>query len=336
MLDKSEDLATVPLTFVGAWGLPTPVIQGASGLEGIPLAKYRRKVFNWPENGIENSRAGARWKGEIGNVTYSLVYFYTHVISPPIPEFTYTPFASGGDLEVWLGFPRQHIVGLALETTIPNPVTMNVKFEAAFEPDRTYPVSSQKAMPAPTGVDGLDSAGKATRGGVLYDHGLLLNQYDVIARFDNPKKKVLSYALTLQRPLQFDWLNPEMSTMLVFQFMHTAILDFDTADMAVEVPGYDTTIVQPHSFKLIAALFTSYLHGMLTPRITGVWAFSADPNGELVDQGGLLSVGLGMAFGDHWRLNFALNEFFQGHSKYDGLGLFADRDEVNLSVKFQF
>lgn len=334
MLDNSEDLVTVPLTFVGAWGLPTPVMGDGSPVQ---MAKYRRKVFIWPENSIENSRAGARWRGEIGNFTYSLVYFYTHVISPPIPELTYTPFASGGDLEIWLDFPRQHIVGASMETTIPNPVTLNVKFEAAFEPDRTYPVSSQKPMLVPTGVDGLDATtGMATRNGVYYDYGLLMNKYDRVARFDNPKKKVLSYALTLQRPLQFNWLNPEQSVMLVLQFMHTAILDFDSSDMAVEIPGYDTTVLQPHSFKLIGAIFTSYLHGMLSPKIVGVWAFARDPSGELVDQGGLLSASLGMAFGDHWRLNLALNEFFQGHSKYDGLGLFADRDEVNLSVRFQF
>jgi hypothetical protein len=317
MLDEGDKLATVPLTFVGAWGLPLP--------KNVDMGQYRRKVFLYPERNLDNSRVGARWKGEAGPVTYSLVYMYTHVISPPIPKFVYTPFG-GGDLEVWLGFPRQHIVGLSLEAAIPSPATLNVKFEAAFEPDRSYPVSSAKKYKRTI---------KSLADDTPYQDGLVMNKNDVVADFDIPKKKVLSYALTLQRPSNIRWLNPEQSIMLVAQFMHTAILDFDKKDLMVEIPGYDTTVVQPHSFKLIASVFTSYLHGMLTPRIVGVYAFARKDDGELLGQGGLLSVQLGMAFGNNWRLNLALNEFF-GPDGYDGLGLFRDRDEVNLSVRYQF
>jgi len=317
MLDEGDRLVTVPLTFVGAWGLPLP--------KNVDMGQYRRKVFIYPERSLESSRAGVRWKGEAGLMTYSLVYMYTHVISPPIPSFVYTPFG-GGDLEVWLDFPRQHIVGASLEVAIPSPATLNVKFEAALEPDRSYPVSSAKKYSRTV---------KSLADDTPYRYGLMMNKNDVVADFDIPKKKVLSYALTLQRPTNIRWLNPEQSIMFVAQFMHTAILDYDPKDLMVEIPGYDTTVVQPHSFKLIATAFTSYLHGMLTPRIIGVYAFARDHSGETIGQGGLLSVQLGMAFGNNWRLNLALNEFF-GPDGYDGLGLFRDRDEVNLSVRYQF
>jgi hypothetical protein len=105
--------------------------------------------------------------------------------------------------------------------------------------------------------------------------------------------------------------------------------------MAVEIPGYDTTKVQPHVFRLVGSMFTSYLHGMLTPRILGAFVFARDNAGETINQGGFLSVQLGMTFGNNWRLNLALNEFF-GPDGYDGIGLFRDRDEVNLSVRYQF
>ena len=314
MLNSPEDHETVPLTFVGAWGLPPP--------KEVLLGKYRRKVFMWTDNDIKNSRAGARWKGEIGNFTYSLVYFYTHVISPPIPVWTRAPFGSG-DVEVYSEFPRQHVAGLALETTLPNPVTLNVKFEAAFEPDRTYPVSTQKAQ----------KSFAAEKAQVF--RGVAIDAFDGISLLDNPKKKVLSYAFTFQRPTAIRWLNPEQTTMFVFQFMHTHIFDWKKEDMIVEIPGYDTTPAREDSFKLIGAVFTSYLHGVLTPKVLAVFALGKMPGRDDVYQGGFVSASLGLTLGNHWRAQVALNEFF-GPDAYDGLGLFRDRDEVNLLVRYQF
>jgi hypothetical protein len=319
MLDNPEDTVTVPLTFVGAWGLPPTPQQGDASVH--PLA-INQKIFQYPGRDVRNSRVGARWRGEAGNFTYTLAYFWNHVQSPPIPNFVAIPFNSGTQgYDVYLGFPRQHIVGASLETTIPSPVTMNVKLEAAFEPDRTFPVNSLTKRIAASPEVAEDLVGP--KGTVLF--------------FDQPKRKVFSWALTLQRPTRIRVLNPEQSFMFVLQFMHTWIADYQRhwvdaygkthgGDSILEIPGYDSTQAQEHSFRLVGALFTSYLHGMLTPRILGAW---------LPGNGGFMSLQLDVAIGNHWRILMAVNQFF-GDNPYKGLGMFRDRDEVNVRVRYQF
>lgn len=309
MLDKPEDTVTVPLTFVGAWGLPpVPAPELYGGDDSVAPWKIRKKVFLYPGRNIRDSRAGARWQGEIGDITYSLVYFYTHQLSPPIPYYTYTQFGAGAEgLDVYLIFPRQHIAGLSLEGALPYPLGTNVKFEAAFEPNRTYT---------------LHSAENSLTDRILY----AAPNGDTFTFFHKKVKKVLGYALTLQQPLLLDFLNKEQSVWVVLQFMHSWILDFNPSERIIEVPGYDATLSKEHSFTIIGAIFTNYLHGMLSPRIIGAW---------LVDNGGFLSTQLGLTLGDHWRFRLALNMFF-GANPYKGIGLFRDRDEVNLTIKYQF
>jgi hypothetical protein len=340
MLDDPEDTVAPPLTFVGAWGLPPVPKQGDASLHPNAI---NSKKFLYPGRDVKNSRIGARWKGEAGNFTYTLAYFYNHVQSPPIPLYFVTPVGSGAvGYDVYLGFPRQHIVGASLETTIPSPVALNVKLEAAFEPDRTYPVHSLKAR---TKMDPKVAADIGGTNAVGY-------------YFQNEKKRVFSWALTLQRPTMARWLNPEMSTMFVLQFMHTWITNYNgkwkdnygkyhDGDAALEIPGYDSTLAKEHSFRLIGALFTSYLHGMLTPRIVGAWiptgtddvAYTKSDGTagtrKKFGNSGFLSVQLDMAFGNHWRMLLAVNQFF-GDDPYKGIGLFRDRDEVNLRVRYQF
>ncbi len=309
MLDRPEDTVTVPLTFVGAWGLPpvpTPDLFG--GDDSVAPWKIRKKVFLYPGRDIGNSRAGARWQGEIGNFTYTLVYFYTHQLSPPIPLYTYAQYEAGQEgVDVYLGFPRQHIAGLSLETALPYPLGTNLKFEAAFEPNRTYT---------------LHSAENSLTDRIPYN----APNGDTYTFFHMKKKKVFSYAVSFQQPLLLDFLNREQSIWVVAQFMHTWITDFDASDRIVEVPGYDGTLSKRHSFTVVGAIFTNYLHGLLSPRIVGAW---------LPDNGGFLSAQMGVTLGDHWRFRVAWNGFF-GDNPYKGVGLFRDRDEVNVTLKYQF
>jgi len=179
-----------------------------------------------------------------------------------------------------------------------------MKLEAAFEPDRTYPVHSLKKKLKTVVDDDI--------GAFVY--------------WDNPKKKVLSYGATVQQPLLLDFLNPEQSIMLVLQFMHTWIADFDAKDQIVEIPGYDSTLAKKHTFRVIGALMTSYLHGQLSPKVVGVY---------IPGQGGMVSAQLNSVLGNHWRLGLAVNQFFGG-DPYNGMGLFRDRDEVNATVRYQF
>ncbi len=309
MLDRPEDTVTVPLTFVGAWGLPpVPAPELFDGDDSVAPWKIRKKVFLYPGRDITNSRAGARWQGEIGNFTYTLVYFYTHQLSPPIPLYTYAQFGAGDEgVDVYLFFPRQHIAGMSFETALPYPLGTNLKFEAAFEPNRTYT---------------LHSAENSLTDRIPYN----APNGDTYTFFHMKKKKVFSYAVSLQQPLLLDFLNREQSIWVVAQFMHTWITDFEAADRIVEVPGYDATLSKRHSFTVVGAIFTNYLHGLLSPRIVGAW---------LPDQGGFLSAQLGVTLGDHWRFRIAWNGFF-GDNPYKGIGLFRDRDEVNVTLKYQF
>ncbi|NOZ02034.1 MAG: hypothetical protein GXP54_09125 [Deltaproteobacteria bacterium] len=315
MLDDPKDTVTVPLTFVGAWGLPpVPSPSIAKGDDSIAPWKIRDKIFLYPERQIRNSRGGFRWQGEIGDfMTYTLVYYYTHQLSPPIPMYTRAEYGAGDEgVDVYIGFPRQHIVGFSLETTIPYPLGTNIKLEAAFEPDRTFPVFSlmeQDLVVQPNG--------------------------DRLKFFRNKKKKVLSYALTIQQPALIRWLNPEQSIWFIFQFMHTAIFDFDPAEKMIDVPGYDTTFSKEHSFKLIGAIFTNYVHGLISPRIIGAWLFTQSPGQGFGNSGGFVSGQVLFRLGTDWRIKLAVSGFF-GSNPYSGVGLFRDRDEVNLSVKYQF
>ncbi len=309
MLDRPEDTVTVPLTFVGAWGLPpVPAPDLFEGDDSVAPWKIRKKVFLYPGRDIENSRAGARWQGEIGNFTYTLVYFYTHQLSPPIPLYTYAQYGAGKEgVDVYLFFPRQHVAGMSLETALPYPLGTNLKFEAAFEPDRTYT---------------LHSAENSLTDRIPYN----APNGDTYTFFHMKKKKVFSYAVSFQQPLLLDFLNREQSVYVVAQFMHTWITDFDASDRLVEVPGYDGTLSSRHSFTVVGAIFTNYLHGLLSPRIVGAW---------LPGNGGFLSAQLGVTLGDHWRFRVAWDGFF-GDNPYKGVGLFRDRDEVNVTLKYQF
>ena len=96
-IDRPQDMVNTPLTFVGAWGVPY------SNTPSPFLINEKR--FLYPKNGFGDAmRAGLRWKGSFGNsMTYSLVYYYTHQISPRsrststwCPSWTKTSSRSAG------------------------------------------------------------------------------------------------------------------------------------------------------------------------------------------------------------------------------------------------
>lgn len=320
VIERAEDTVTVPLTQVGAWGLPPTPRQGDVS---VTTAKIRRRIFRYPDQTPANSRAGARWVGEIGNLSYSLVYYYGHQLSPPIPSRYLVGNWSGVDVE--LEFPRQHQAGFSLQTALPFPVSTLLRFEMLLEPDRTYPTYSElkKLEKEPTPEDPR-----------------------TIARFDRKQKFTVNYAFTIQQPAVLRVLNPDDVVVVALQFFHSYVADLTPAslvdcasvkgDCILEVPGYDSTLMRRHHFRLGGSLFTSYWHGMITPRISGVWVFAADGwRRNVKDGGGLLSVGVDLAFGRHWRLSLAVNQFF-GDDPYYGMGFFRDRDEVNVKVRYQF
>ncbi|MBM4388251.1 MAG: hypothetical protein FJ088_10965, partial [Deltaproteobacteria bacterium] len=274
MLDDPKDLVTIPLTLPGAWGLPLVPLQEDPN---VKQSSINQKIFMYPDNDIENSRLGARWKGVVGNLTYTFAYFYTHVISPPIPYFMIQRYGAGDEgYDVYLNFPRQHVAGLSLDYTLGYPFATILRFEAAYEPDRTYPVWSK-------------------RNALTNPNPEILPNKDAKFYFYKEEKQVLSYAVSLMRPTFIRFLNPEQSIMVVLQFMHSWILDFDPEEHILEIPGYDSTESTEHSFRLIGSVFTNYFHGLLTPRLVGIWI----PDGG----GAIFSGALGLTLGNHWRIN---------------------------------
>jgi hypothetical protein len=318
-IDRPEDSITVPLTLVGAWGLPYSNTPSPYLVD--------EKVFLYPRNSIEDTmRIGFRWKGNLTPAFgYSLIYYYTHQQSPPIPLYydrvrnpdgTY----SSTHLEkLYLGFPRQHIAGLSLDFTLENPIGAVVRFEAAIEPDRVFPRTS-------------------TTGNTVQDPDIPRRVH-----FLQPRYPALTSALVFMRPTMLRFLNPTQNVMLVLQLMYSGVFipdknEVDRFDL-VEIPGFNEYLVTQHQIRLIFAAFTTYLNGLLTPKLTVAWIFPdlARKTGAdaFTDSSAFINFALAVRLGSHWRINFSVTDFF-GENAYSGLGLFNDRDEINLSVLCQF
>jgi len=308
-LDRPEDMVTPPVTQIGAWGLPLQPKQTYQS----PL-EIKRKLFIYPENKLENSRAGANWKGTLGNLTYTLMYFYTHVLSPPILKYAFFEYQPDGILknevaELGLHFPRQHITGFSLEYTFAYPVGTVARLEASFEPDRSYPIKSQRAFGYEAEITNVPGE---------------YQKYD----FVQVKKPTFSYALVLMTSKFIRFLNPQQSFLFNVQVFQTVIPTLEEADAIIDVPGYDTTEASVTSTKFIVAVLTSYFHGLLSPVFIGI----IDPTSP--DTGAVRAL-TKITLGNHWRFETGVNIIW-APDPYQGLGLYRDRDEVYTKIQYQF
>jgi hypothetical protein len=309
-LDKKRDFVSPPLSNAGAWGVPYSNQPGTY--------RIRNKNFRYPGNkDLSDSRFGARWKGDLGDHgSYSFVYMYTHMQVPVLKEIDLTPTgmtAAGQALfspdtadRASLVFPRQHIAGMSAEYVLDDPFGMTLRFEGAVEPNRSY---SQRTD---TGGDSLSKPGH-----IIYA----------------PSKEVaVSYALVVQRPTMIRFLNPVQNFLLVGQFMHTAVPTLDPLKdaNAVQVVGYNDWSAQKHSYTVVAYATTTYLNGIFTPRLTGVWIIN-----PYYKDSGYYSIDLGFRVGPHYRVNVMATDFI-GKNPYRDIGLFRDRDELHASVTVLF
>ncbi len=311
--DKPEDSVTVPLTFVGAWGLPPTNTPS-------PFQIMEKKFMYPSQNMPDSMRGGLRWKGNLGKrSTYSLVYYYTHQLSPPVPShYDLMPCEVNGQIiegcydndvmkTLYLEFPRQHVTGFTFEYTFDNPIGMVAKLETAIEPDRTFPRTS--VSPYKT----LDQNFK------YYPQ-----RYD----FNPVQKPVISYAVVLMRPTMIRWLNPTQNFLFLVQWMHTIIPNISEVEAIdlVNIPGFNDYTIKTHSWKIVGVMRTSYFHGLLTPSVVGAYVHP---------HSGFVTSKLDFRIKDHWRIQLALTDFF-GKDPYTAVGLLRDRDEINLRVRFQF
>ena len=337
LIDDPQNRVTVPLTFVGAWGLPLPPENDYVS----PLKIIDKKLIYPGADGLQDSRIGARWRGEIGPANYSLVYYYTHQLSPPIPKYAIEKtnetilgsYFPGGfhPVTVYLYFPRVQIAGGSFEYAIPRPISTVFRVEAAAEINKPYPVNSALAP----GTDPTSSTNTSTWVSVKgRDHETRGDIY-------HEERTTYNWAVVLQRPSQIRWINPTSSIIAQFQVLQTYIpnspyikenvngtMKLSKKYYMVSIPGYDISKVKPLSTTLVGAVLTSYYYGMFNPKIIGIYVPDVDPSG-------LVSAELGFAFGNHFRPAIGVNQIF-GTNPYKGLGLFRDRDEVWARMKVQF
>jgi hypothetical protein len=301
LIDRKKDTVHTPLTFAGAWGLPYP---------NVPTSFFtERKEFRYPGQKLEDQRAGVRWKGNLGqHFSYSLVYMYTHQLSPPVPLYyelkpTATGFDPANASRAVLEYPRQHIAGFTMEQLI-DPLAMVARIEAAVEPNRTY--AGDTTLPLPSSS----------------------NRF----YFRQSKELAVNYAVVLQRPTMIRFLNPTQNFLLVAQFMHTFVptLTEDDTTFMREVPGYNGWKAQEHSYRVIFAARTNYLNGRISLGLTGAYF----PNPYAKDSG-FYSIDVGFRFGPHYRLNITATDFV-GKDPYRDLGLFRDRDELHAALAILF
>jgi hypothetical protein len=293
--DDPEDTVTVPLTFPGAWGLPYSNTPAGS------FVNY--KVFLYPGGELEDMRAGARWKGSIGtSFTYSLVYYYTHQLSPPVNVYMDFDPSVSGVYKFYLDFPRQHIAGFSFDYAFESPIGTVIKVEAAVEPERYYPTDTTVYSTDP----------------------------DISSRrlFEEGKETAVTYAIQLFRPTMIRFLNPTQNFLLVAQFMHSFIPTLTKEDekLLVDVPGFNRMAVEPNSYTIVLVASTDYFHGLLKPSLVGAW---------LPMDNGFYSINLAFRFGEAWRMVVSATDFI-GKDPYKSIGLFKDRDEVNLRLQLLF
>jgi hypothetical protein len=310
-IDRPEDSVTVPLTMVGAWGVP---------FSNYPSSfEWRERKFLYPSQKMPDSmRGGLRWAGNLGShASYSLVYYYTHQLSPGIPTHLdlapeYGPsgeptgeFDSSTAEAVYIEFPRQHIIGASFDYVFEQPISAVLQVEASLEPDRTF-----SRMTGDIGeID--DSWG-------VYGQRYILEPIE---------KLTINYAVRLVKPAMIRWLNKTSRVQFVVQWMQEIIPDITTEEQKffTAIPGYSYEI-EKQSWRLVGAMYTSYFHGTFTP---GVVVAYVHP------ESGFVNAYAKFKLGDYWRIELSLLDFF-GSDPYFKTGLFRDRDEINLKVRFQF
>jgi len=306
-IDRPRDMVNPPLTLVGAWGLPLSNTPSPYVID--------EKEFMYPGRKVEDQRIGLRWKGNFSpESSYSIMYFYTHQYSPPVPMYydLYRDpqtgyFDSNRMRKLYLGFPRQHIVGFSVDYSFDSPVGMVAKLEASIEPDRMF-------------------VRQSTTPKKHFDQSYGSGQERTV--FEQPRKPVINYALQFMRPTMIRWLNPTQNILFVLQFQHAIVptLTEEEKNDLIQIPGYNDFKVAKNSYTLVFVASTNYEHGAIAPRVTAAY---------IHPESGFISTQVDFRLGPTWRLRLQLTDFF-GKDPYKALGFFRDRDELNVMLRAQF
>jgi len=298
--DRPGDTVNAGMSWVGAWGLP---------LTNTPGNFVYHKEFNYPGGELKDMRAGLQWKGVFGPFNYSLVYYYTHQMSP-VPTY-YIRNETGADIDVFnLEYPRQHITGLSMEYAFDNPIGTVAKIEGAVELPITFA--------ARTNIFNNDP-----------DNPRRNNYF--------PKELVaINYGIQLFRPTMIRFLNPTQNFLMVLQFLHTIIpgVDDEIKKDYTVIPNFNKYPPSVHSYTLAFVTNTTYMHGLLKPGLSLVWVIPEDfPDKDTFNF--FYTLTMDFRFNEVWSARLTWIDFF-GDNPYKSVGLFRDRDEINLGITCQF
>ena len=94
----------------------------------------------------------------------------------------------------------------------------------------------------------------------------------------------------------------------------------------INIPGFNEYVIKEHSWTLVAVAGTNYFNGFFAPRVVAAFVY---PNS------GFVSFKAAFRIFEHWRAELAITDIF-GEDPYKALGLFRDRDEINLRIRYQF
>ena len=180
-----------------------------------------------------------------------------------------------------------------------------VRVETSIEPDRVIPVRS--------------------------DTSKFKHQDPVHAErnyFDAPRKPALSYAVVAMRPSMIRWLNRAQNFLFVLQWMQSLVFGIKNNEKndLVEIPGFNNFRAKTNDMRIIGAVATTYFNGFFSPKVIGAF---------IVPDSAFISADFAFRFGDVWRMNVTVTDFF-GADPYANVGLFRDRDEINLALTAQF
>ncbi len=363
LIDDPEDTVTTPATFYGAWGLPV-----GSKNDYISDLKVMNKIMEYPENDLSNSRVGVRWKGILGGLTYTLVAYHGHQLTPPIPDYVIKSWETDDEgyhaADVYLRIPRLNTYGFSLDYAFESPIGMVVKLETALTPEVQYAVNSPLSA-------GFTTDNRINSTWEALDLTAPAGQSDLRAEMHSEERHHLAYALELFRSNQIRFINPKSSIITVFRifqdfYFNPEDINEDEYKLGnpyvletledgsqernenwhiVYAPGYDSTLATPIKTTLVAAAFTSYFHGMFTPGVVCAYLprYPAEIMGsedvfdwETFENGsGFVSTTFNFSFGNHWRITTGYN-YIQGADPYYDLGFFRDRDEAYAKVRYQF
>ncbi|HBG50532.1 MAG TPA: hypothetical protein DDW89_01775 [Gammaproteobacteria bacterium] len=271
---------------------------------------------------VDDDEYGFRWSGTFGDVGYSLL-FYRGLIQDPIAncrrtldagstvQGTTVPFAvdinpacqpykevpEGDGLGGELIYARQSNYGGTFNYYWMFADAV-LRGEFLYQPNRPWNYGTEVPITIPTYMPQLPVAGAIPLGwGTIDVPGLA----GVI------EKDTVTYMIGADKTFDLmRWLGTDRGSLATIQLIDQWIVDYDEDDDIVEVLSYGQGRDE-HTVFLTASLLLNYRYDTILPSLAG----GVNLNGA----DAFLIPAVTFVFGDHWRLAFEADLFFQNNTK---------------------